>query len=253
MYKGNTIVGKPMVTYDLGEQIGKVADLVIDFSNNQILGLSLSEGQWSQRARMLPLHEVHALGLDVIIVSSRSAIVEVDQTAETKLVLGHDMVRKRIKLLTTAGRDLGAMTDVYFDERSGVIQGYEVEGGFFAAASCGRSFVPAPHTLKIGADVAFVPPETVDLMTEQEVEATVTSDTPQVASGPQAGAREFAEAESHDIPVYRSIEETKGRRVRRSVQTPTGFVVAAQGQIVSDAVIEQTCAHHQKNRQCSRR
>jgi hypothetical protein len=48
------------------------------------------------------------------------------------------------------------------------------------------------------------------------------------------------------MPVYRTIEETTGRRVRRTVQTPAGLVIAAQGQIVSEAVIEQARVHHQE-------
>ena len=64
------------------------------------------------------------------------------------------------KILAIAGLNLGELVDLFFDEQSGLVEGYEVSGGIFADAYWGRSFVPAPETLKIGYDVAFVPPET---------------------------------------------------------------------------------------------
>jgi sporulation protein YlmC with PRC-barrel domain len=73
---------------------------------------------------------------------------------------------KGTKIMSTDGRDLGTMIDLYFDELTGEIEGYEVSGGMFADAYSGRSFVPAPETLKIGKDVAFVPSETADMMQE---------------------------------------------------------------------------------------
>ncbi|MGH8000158.1 MAG: PRC-barrel domain-containing protein, partial [Brasilonema sp.] len=76
-------------------------------------------------------------------------------------------VLKGTRILTVNGRDLGTMVDLYFDEHTGSVEGYEVSGGLFADAYSGRSFVPAPQTLKIGEDVAFVPMETAELMQEQ--------------------------------------------------------------------------------------
>ncbi|MBD2497515.1 PRC-barrel domain-containing protein, partial [Nostoc sp. FACHB-280] len=71
------------------------------------------------------------------------------------------------RILTTEGLNLGGLVDLFFDEHSGLVEGYEVSGGMFADAYSGRSFIPAPETLKIGADVAFVPPETAQMMAEQ--------------------------------------------------------------------------------------
>ena len=77
------------------------------------------------------------------------------------------LVGKKNNSALYGGRDLGTMTDLYFDDTTGAIEGYEVSGGLFADAYSSRSFVPAPDTLKIGEDIAFVPSETADLMQEQ--------------------------------------------------------------------------------------
>ncbi len=61
------------------------------------------------------------------------------------------------QIVTVCGQNLGRMVDLYFNEDTGEIEGYEVSGGIFADAYSGRSFVPAVQTLKIGEDYALFP------------------------------------------------------------------------------------------------
>ncbi len=116
---------------------------------------------------MIPLKEVQAIGLDAIVVHSKESVVGVHHIPAIEEILHHNNVLRGTKILTTAGLNLGELVDLFFDEHSGLVEGYEVSGGVFADAYSGRSFVPAPETLKIGDDVAFVPPETAQMMAEQ--------------------------------------------------------------------------------------
>jgi uncharacterized protein YrrD len=102
-----------------------------------------------------------------VIIPAANVIVKAEEVPEINNILHINNVIKGTKIMTTDGRDLGSMADLFFNEETGVIEGYEVTGGFFADAVSGRSFVPAPQTIKIGKDVAFVPPETAALMEEQ--------------------------------------------------------------------------------------
>jgi hypothetical protein len=56
---------------------------------------------------------------------------------------------------------------MYFSKQTGAIEGYEVSGGMASDMKSGRSFLPAPKTLKIGRDVTIVPDETADMLSEQ--------------------------------------------------------------------------------------
>ena len=71
-------------------------------------------------------------------------------------------------LLTTDGQDLGKIADVYFDEQTGRVEGYEATGGLFSDLSNGRTFVPAPDDVQIGTDTAIVPLSVAAAMQEQE-------------------------------------------------------------------------------------
>ena len=167
MRDGKGMIGKPIVAFDSGEEFNNIVDLIFDQENNLLLGFLVDEGGWFSNALVLPLASVQAIGNDAVIVGSRDAIAPAIEFPNIQRILERSNVLKGTKIMTLDGRDLGTMVDLYFDDTSGVIEGYEVSGGIFADTYSGRSFVPAPDTLKIGEDIAFVPSETADLMQEQ--------------------------------------------------------------------------------------
>ena len=167
MRNGKGMIGKPIVAYDSGEEFKTIVDLVFDQERNQLLGFLVDESGWFSDALVLPLTNIQAIGADAVIVASRDAVDSAREFPPIQNILERDNILKGTRIMTLDGRDLGTMVDLYFDDTSGAIEGYEVSGGIFADAYSGRSFVPAPDTLKIGEDIAFVPSETADLMQEQ--------------------------------------------------------------------------------------
>ena len=167
MRKGSDVIDKVVVTYDTGKKLVRIIDLIFDQKRNQLLGFLVAEKGLFRDAKVIPLEEVQAIGLDAIVVNSKESVVKAHRLPVIKEILHHNIVLKRKRILTTEGLDLGGLVDLFFDEHSGLVEGYEVSGGVFADAYSGRSFVPAREALKIGDDVAFVPPETAQMMEEQ--------------------------------------------------------------------------------------
>ncbi|NJR64935.1 MAG: hypothetical protein HC772_05845 [Leptolyngbyaceae cyanobacterium CRU_2_3] len=190
MRKGSDILGKSVVAYDSGERVSTVKDLIFDQDSNQLLGLLVQEGGWFKDSEVIPFQGIQAIGSDAVIIPSESAVVRVSQLPEVKRILERNNILKGTHIMTTDGRDLGKMVDLYFDEQTGVIEGYEVSGGLFADAYSGRSYVPVPHTLKIGEHVAFVPSEVADLMEEQTggIKAAVQTASEKVQSAAQTAS-----------------------------------------------------------------
>ncbi len=167
MRKGSDVIGKSVITYDTGQKIAKVLDLIFDQDSNQLLAFLVDEGGWLHSAQVIPVASVQAIGPDGLLVPAKSAVVSVKDVPEIQQILRRDNVLRGTRILTTNARHLGTMVDLYFDEQTGEVEGYEVSGGLFTDAYSGRSFVPAPQTLRIGEQFAFVPLETADLMREQ--------------------------------------------------------------------------------------
>jgi PRC-barrel domain len=148
--------------------------------------------------------------------------------------------------VTTDGRDLGTLIDFYFDETTGAVEGYEASGGLFADAYSGRSFVPAPQALKIGEDVAFVPAETAGLMEEQVggIKAVMQNAIEKIQETAQVAGEKFQETTAI---AGLTVEQAEGRRAQRAVYTSEGYIVVAQGQIVTTKVIDRAKVNHQES------
>ncbi|HEX6290340.1 MAG TPA: PRC-barrel domain-containing protein [Herpetosiphonaceae bacterium] len=238
MRKGTELVGKPVVAFDSGEQCESIKDLLFDQNNNQLLGFLVDEGGWFSSARVLPLQSIQSIGPDAVIVPAKNAVVNAVQVPEIHRILERNNVLRGTRIMTTDGRDLGTMVDLYFDEQTGAVEGYEVSGGLFADAYSGRSFVPAPQTLKIGEDVAFVPPETADLMEEQvggiRAAAQSAGETLEDTT-----ARASASLTNTVVDPAEQKAFVVGKSVAQDVATPDGTLLVAQGQSVTPLAAEE--------------
>lgn len=258
MRNGKSLIGKPVVAFDSGEKFKTIVDLIFDQESNLLLGFLVDEGGWFGNALVLPLSRVKAIGSDAVIVPSVDAICAAGDFPEIQSILQRDNTLRGTKIMTTDGRDLGTMVDLYFDDISGAIEGYEVSGGIFADAYSGRSFVPAPDTLKIGEDVAFVPAETADLMQEQVggIKAafqTASGKVQEMAQTAGDKAQEVAQATGSKLQEVGQMANTKftnvvvkpeeqeafvlGKVAQRTINSPDGVLLIQEGQIVGEADI----------------
>lgn len=248
MRKGRDIIGKTIVAYDTGEKVDKIEDLIFDQDRNLLLGFLIDEGGWFSNAKVLPLSLVKAIGLDAVIVPSEDAIQTASHFPDIDNVLKRNNILKGTQIMTLDGRDLGTLVDLYFDDQTGVVEGYEVSGGLFADAYTGRSFVPAPQTLKIGEDVAFVPPETADLMQEQVggIKAAVQTasekmqETAQVANVKLQDASRTATTRLANVIVDPAEQKAfaVGKVAEQTVDAPGGGQLVLKAEIITPAIAD---------------
>ncbi len=90
MRKGNDVIDKVVVTYDAGKKIERIRDLIFDQNGNQILGFFVEEKGLFRDAKVIPLQEVRAIGLDAIVVNSKECVVEADRVPGIKEILHHN-------------------------------------------------------------------------------------------------------------------------------------------------------------------
>jgi uncharacterized protein YrrD len=211
--------------------VDQVSDVVFDHEQRRVLGLVVDHGGWFRDARVVPFGAAQMIGPDAVIIPSRDAVTTPAEVEGIRRILEQENIFKGTKIVTTDGHELGTLRDLYFDERTGDVEGFEVSGGIFADAYEGRSFVPAETTLTIGEAVAFVTPETIDLMAEQVGEAGDRRSEPRDTDD---RVRRVVGAAGR---APRTLEEAWGRRVKSEVRDVEGYLVAARGQIVTDPVI----------------
>lgn len=258
MRNGKGMIGKSIVAYDSGEEFKKIVDLIFDQESNQLLGFLVDEGGWFSNALVLPLTNIQAIGADAVIVASRDAIDSAQEFPEIQSILERDNILKGTRIMTLDGRDLGTMVDLYFDDTSGAIEGYEVSGGIFADAYSGRSFVPAPDTLKIGEDIAFVPSETADLMQEQvggirgamQTASGKVQEMAQFTGDKAQEAAQFTGEKFQSVTTFAGISFTNavvdpeeqeifvlGKVALATIETNDGIPLIQEGQVVTPSHI----------------
>jgi uncharacterized protein YrrD len=270
MFKGRDVIGKPIISYAEGEKFDVVEDLIFDQESNRLLGILVHESGWFKPAQVLLLKDVQAIGVDAVITASQDAIANANQVPAVSHILEHNTILKGTRILTMDGRDLGVIVDLYFDEQTGNIEGYEVSGGLFADAYSGRSFVPAIQTLKIGRDVAFVPTQTAQMMAEQvggfrAAMQTISNQFQETAQATGDQLQDFSHFASekvqetaqvtgdrlHDLErsttssitniIIDPVEQKAfviGKTVDHDVVTPDGESLALMGQPVTQEIVD---------------
>ena len=255
MRKGSDLIGKPVIGFDTGEKIETISDLIFDQQNNQLLGFLVDEGGWFREAKVLPLQSVQSIGPDAVIIPDRSGVVAAPRVPLMQQILERNNILKGTHIMTTDGRDLGKLADLYFDEKTGIIEGYDVSGGVFADAYSGRAFVPATHTLHIGEDAAFVPPEVAAMMEVQEdggIKGALQSasdkvkDTAQSASDKVKDVAGDARAAlvNQVVPPEEQRTYTLGKVAESDVTAPDGTLIIAKGQQVTPLAVDAAQAHN---------
>lgn len=158
MVKAGEVIGRPVVVREGGKEVGKVRDLVVDQSGRQVLGFVISEGML-RITKVASWSALQAIGPDAVILGSAESVVKAGQVPEIKRILDQGTSIRGLRLQTTAGKELGKIEDFRFDERTGLVEGYELSGGLLSDAFGGHSFLPTPVSIELGKDVAFIGPD----------------------------------------------------------------------------------------------
>ncbi|MFH1834102.1 MAG: PRC-barrel domain-containing protein [bacterium] len=158
MVKASELIGRTVMVREGGRQSGRIKDVVVDQAGRQVLGFVISEGMLKS-TKVAAWAALQAIGPDSVVLNAAGSLVKASQAPEIKAVLDKGASIRGLQLQTTGGKELGKVEDFQFDEQTGAVEGYELSGGLFSDAVGGRSFLPAPMSIELGKDVAFVGPE----------------------------------------------------------------------------------------------
>jgi uncharacterized protein YrrD len=238
MHRGKEVLNKKIVALNGDVHDDHVRDLIFDPHGQRLLGLLVDEGGWFHAARVIPFEQVRSIGEDAVMVESLSAVVSARDIPGMAEVLSSDHKLIGTPLMTTEGEDLGTLADLYFDETSGAVTGYDMSGGVFADLGSGRSFVPAASNLFLGKDVALVPPEVAQQMEEQEpgglkkVMGNV-SESVKTAAGTVGDKVKETAGNLADATRERQQAFVVGKTAASEVSTPEGTVLVKAGDTIT--------------------
>ena len=135
MRKGKSVIGKDVLSLEDGTRLETVSDLIVDPGGQRLMSPS----------RVVPIGEVTGFGKDAVIVRGQGSVVATNQDDALRAIVDEKDKIVGKEVYTVNGDDQGKIADVYFDEPTGTVMGYEVSGGILGAVDTG--WRPAGRTL----------------------------------------------------------------------------------------------------------
>ena len=109
--------GRKVVSTSTAETLGRIGSFVVDGKQSRVLALSLRKT--AGKADTLRWSDLHAFGADAATVNGAEAIVEATDDVTRWSDKAHRVLGKRV--LSVGGDELGEVSDVEFDDATGVI------------------------------------------------------------------------------------------------------------------------------------
>ncbi|HEX8237838.1 MAG TPA: PRC-barrel domain-containing protein [Abditibacteriaceae bacterium] len=161
MRKGKSIIGLKVLSQSDGADLGNVKDLIFDHETDELLALLISDKELFGLidAQIVPWSQVRNIGPDAIVVPSAESKIRAHDDARVSDIMDRQTALSGTRIFSTEGQNLGTLADMYVDEETGRVIGYEISTGFISDTMSGKRYLPAHGDLAIGEDVALVPPE----------------------------------------------------------------------------------------------
>ena len=152
------VIGKPIVSADAGEHVGRVEEVLLDGRWHHVVGVLVTDGLLSKQ-RVLPFEDVQTIGIDTVIVRTVTTM----RDAQDWIQGGHAAHRSRSilgkEVVTADGARLGWLHDLVADEHTGDVVALEITTGKHGARQRRPTLVHAVHPFELTNDVVVIPPE----------------------------------------------------------------------------------------------
>lgn len=247
MKKSTEILSLPVFSIREGEELGTIKAFIINAAAKSVEAFLIDDGKWYLGAKLLPAKAVAGLGEFAVTVESSDNVVGVADFPDIEPLLVANTSVIGTKVVTTAGRILGRVTD-FMVENDGKIAvcEYTVDNG-------DNQQVLLENIITLGKDVLFIRDASEEPAAPAPVEETPVV-TPVAAPAPvveepkaeEAKVAEEAPAEpAPEVDAYsRKIEEKTrkfllGKKASRRIETDNGVLVVDEGGEITEEVLQK--------------
>ncbi len=159
MRKGKSVIGQDIYSVSAGLKVESVKDLVLEDGEDGVVALLVSAGGLLGTSRIVPFGSVVRFGPSAVMIDDANSVIPATGDPRVSEIIGRRSTLVGTRVVTEAGEDLGRIGDLYFEEASGRITGYEVSGGLLGDAMHGTSYLPFEHIRVIGRDAVIASSE----------------------------------------------------------------------------------------------
>lgn len=188
--KGSSVIGLKIITLQDGREVGKVKDIIFNPDSQYVEALLIDEGGVLRDTKVIDLPTIKSIGKDAVIIDQEQTIKKADDIPKEVVDIAKgDTYLTKTKIMTETGDELGQISDVYFDEKTGKVTEFEVSQGVFQNAASGKKRVKITDIVTVGKDSTIVRSTVQDSFSSQAQTGglqgritTIQEKTPQIVS-----------------------------------------------------------------------
>lgn len=247
MKSSSQILGLPVLSIQDGKIIGKVKHLVLSPQQRTVEYLLVEDEAWFMGFKLLPFKAAQGIGEYALTVSDRSSLTTVTECPAAVALLERDLQLPGLKVLTKKGRIAGTVNEFYLNENSGEISGCQLIG---AGDDNPAGIIASSLILTYGQDYLIVE-EAIEshLVNElQEEEPQTTEIIIRMEDNDTNSVVQATSVEKDTVDTLKHFEDQQkkfliGKKLAVSIFAANGEVVAKEGEIITDAVVERAKAN----------
>ncbi len=156
--KAKTVIGLPVFTLKEGTKMDEtIQDVVYDPQTNKVEGFVLDEGGWFSDTKIVLTRDIHSIGKDAVLIENEDKISTAsDVTAKVASIAEGDNYLTSDKVITEQGEELGRISDLIFDAKSGKVEAFEVSQGALQTVGSGKKTFNTKDIITVGDDAIIV-------------------------------------------------------------------------------------------------
>jgi uncharacterized protein YrrD len=205
MLKGQSIIGKKVLSRMDGQRIDSVRDIVISKDHARIVALILDEGSLFAPATAVAIENVVSFGKDAVVITDSKTVTRVEHFPAVKEIMDDRDSLVGKKVFTEAGNAFGKIEDVFFDEHTGNIMALEIVGKFVPTGKTTSGQLEMGDIVSIGPDAVIINMAAVPRLSGLSAGNTTQDEQPAPSTDAQ--------------PVLNDV--TSGIQAESSMQDPT--------------------------------
>jgi len=242
--KGKSVIGQDIYSISAGLRVESVKDLVLEDGDDGVIALLVSQGGLLGTSRIVPFASVVRFGPSTVLIDDADSVIPAASDPHVADILDRTGSLLGTLVVTEEGEDLGRIGDVYFDETSGRITGFEVSGGLLGDVMRGTSYLPFEHIRVIGRDAVIASGEAQAIVDGQKggLTAAIDSASASIAAHIPSSDGDGEGEGSSDPASHDPDGALVGARAQADLMDRDGSIVIANGQAVTLDLIQRARA-----------
>ena len=157
LVSATSIINHKIFALDSGKEIGTVKDIIFNHQENRVMALMTDKGGIFTQSKLILMDDIQSIGKDAVIVPIEQLEKKLNEVDETIVaIVKQNQYLDKTNIVTENGDKLGQITDIFFDDQTGLVQEFEVSGGILKTATSGKKVIKIEDIVTIGHDVTIV-------------------------------------------------------------------------------------------------